>query len=35
MGLSAVGIEAEERYCEIAANRLRQGVLDFETFATK
>lgn len=26
-GLSAVGIEKEERYCEIAAERLRQGVL--------
>jgi site-specific DNA-methyltransferase (adenine-specific) len=30
MGLLAAGIEAEERYCEIAANRLRQSVLNFE-----
>ena len=30
MGLECVGIEIEERYCEIAANRLGQGVLDFE-----
>jgi len=29
MGKRAVGIEIEERYCEIAANRLRQGVLPF------
>lgn len=29
MGLSCTGIEAEERYCEIAANRLRQEVFDF------
>lgn len=30
MGRRAVGVEAEERYCEIAARRLDQGVLDFE-----
>ena len=27
LGLKAVGIEIEERYCEIAANRMAQGVL--------
>lgn len=27
MGLRAIGIEIEERYCEIAANRCAQGVL--------
>lgn len=29
-GLPAIGIEIEERFCEIAANRLRQSVLNFE-----
>lgn len=28
-GRKAVGVETEERYCEIAARRLDQGVLDF------
>ena len=29
LGREAIGIEIEEKYCEIAVERLRQGVMNF------
>ena len=35
LGRKAVGVELEERYCEVAARRLSQGVLEFDHIGTE
>lgn len=35
LGLQAIGIEREEKYCEIAARRLQQEVFNFDSVLTK